>query len=120
MKKILILFLFFTNLCFSQVVVEKVDINKLDITFCEIVGSNIGFFKSKIIINVDYGQKLKFGESQLIEDSAGKAMVFNSMVDALNFMEKNGWEFVNNYVITINTGTSTQNVYHFLLRKKMA
>jgi hypothetical protein len=34
------------------------------------------------------------------------------MIDALNFMSKNGFEFVNAYAITMGN----QNVYHYLLR----
>ena len=41
-----------------------------------------------------------------------KQLIFNSMMDALNFMSKNGFEFVDAYAIT----SSNQNVYHYLLR----
>jgi hypothetical protein len=36
------------------------------------------------------------------------------MIDALNFMTKNGYEFVQAYALVL----SNQNVYHYLLRKK--
>jgi hypothetical protein len=35
------------------------------------------------------------------------------MVDALNFMSANGYEFVDSYAITV----SNRNVYHYLLKK---
>ncbi len=49
-----------------------------------------------------------------IRDKDGKLTTFNSMIDALNFMSKTGYDFVSAYTITI----SNQNVYHYLLQKK--
>lgn len=45
-----------------------------------------------------------------------KNKVFNSMVDGMNYMGKDGWEFVQAYTIT-NPGTNS-NIYHWLLKKK--
>ena len=36
------------------------------------------------------------------------------MIDALNFMSKNGYDFVTAYAFAIGN----QNVYHYLMRKK--
>jgi hypothetical protein len=98
----------------AQVKVEGIDINSLsDIKYVEIVGA-FKFMSTKVTVYIDYGQKLKLGTDQRIENETGKPMVFNSMVDALNFMEANGWVFVNNYAIT----SGQQNVYHFLLKRR--
>lgn len=43
----------------------------------------------------------------------GKYFSFNSMIEALNFMNDNGWEFVNAYAFS----TGSQSVYHFLLKR---
>lgn len=48
----------------------------------------------------------------VIRDDNNNRLVFNSMIDALNFMHVNGFEFVNAYAMAINN----QNVYHYLLR----
>ncbi len=37
------------------------------------------------------------------------------MVDALNYMGKQGWEFMQAYIVTVQN----QNVYHYLLKKKI-
>jgi hypothetical protein len=50
----------------------------------------------------------------MLKDELGKALDFNSMIDALNFMAQNGFEFVNAYTITV----ANQNVYHYILKKK--
>ena len=99
---------------FGQVKVEGVDINQLDIKYCELIGFNKSLFGQKIIITVDYGQKFTPFKSQLIKGPDNKPVVFNSMIDALNFMEKNGWKYVNNFAVS--TGNSY--VYHYLLKKR--
>ena len=48
-----------------------------------------------------------------IKDEYGQILNFNSMVDALNFMSKNGYDFVDVYVL--NNGDFT--THHYLLRK---
>jgi hypothetical protein len=67
--------------------------------YCEIVGTE-KLLSTKVTITVDFGQRMK-----LFAD--------NRMIDALNFMGKQGWEFAQAYTITI----SSQNVYHFLMKK---
>ena len=49
-----------------------------------------------------------------IRDENDKAVEFNSMIDALNFMTANGYEFVQAYAFSVASGP---NVYHYLMRK---
>lgn len=71
---------------------------------------------AKLFIQIDFGQNTKFfstrGET-ILKDKEGKRMDFNSMIDALNFMSKSGFEFVKAYTVTIGN----QNVYHYILNK---
>ncbi|HEX5172087.1 MAG TPA: hypothetical protein VFW11_23075 [Cyclobacteriaceae bacterium] len=80
--------------------------------YCEILGTE-KFLSTKVTITVDFGQKMKFFADNRMRDETGKPIVFNSMIDALNFMGKQGWEFAQAYAITI----SNQNVYHYLMKK---
>jgi hypothetical protein len=74
---------------------------------------------NKVTVQIDFGQVQKFFSDNRYKDPAtGKPFVFNSMIDALNFMGKDGWEFVQAYVVTEGGGTTAQNVYHFLLKKQ--
>lgn len=117
MKKLIVIsifFLFTYNITFSQVNVNTVNINELDIRYCSIVGYNASLFGNRIIVTVDYGQKYHFWKAQIIKNSEGKNMIFHSMIDALNFMESNGWEYINNTEYT----NGNANVSNFLLRKK--
>jgi hypothetical protein len=87
-------------------------------TYCELVGT-ARLLSNKVTVEIDFGQATKFFSDRRYKDqSTGKPVVFNSMVDALNFMGKDRWEFVQAYIVTIGSSTSSQNIYHFLLKKQ--
>ncbi len=80
--------------------------------FCELLGTG-KLFSNKVTVTVDFGQETSFwfgSSNQYLVDDNGKAIKFNSMVDAMNYMGKRGWEFEQAYVVTIGN----QNVYHWL------
>ena len=96
--------------------VNDIPITDIDVEYVQIVGTS-KMFSTKLTIQIDFGQRTKFfssGKETIVKDEMGKTLEFNSMIDALNFMAKNGFEFINAYTITI----SNQNVYHYLLRNK--
>ena len=115
MKKILFCgTILFTSLFIKAQTVNDIPINQLDVEYVQIVGTS-KLLSTKLTIEIDFGQNTKFfssGKETVVKDENGKNMVFNSMIDALNFMTKNGFEFVNAYAIT----EDGQNVYHYLLR----
>lgn len=82
--------------------------------YAELLGTE-KFFSSKITITIDFGQsKSMWKDNRLKDEITGKVQVFNSMIDALNYMGEDGWEFVQAYIVTIGQ----QNVYHWLLKKR--
>lgn len=86
--------------------------------YAELLGSQKGLFSKKVKVNVDFGQEVSFwksGDMRLVSED-GSDIVFNSMVDAMNFMGKCGWKFVQAYVVT----EGNQNVYHWLLSKEVS
>ena len=96
--------------------VNDVPLKDIDVEYVEIVGTS-RVLSSKLTIEIDFGQENKLFSSDKdtrVKDANGRNMIFNSMIDALNFMTKNGYEFVQAYAVT----TSNQNAYHYLLRKK--
>ena len=85
--------------------------NKKSYMYCEIVGMT-KFMSNKVNITLDFGQFNKFGSDQRLRDEEGKPIVFNSMVDAMNWMGADGWKFMQAYAVTMGS----TNVYHWLLR----
>lgn len=96
--------------------VNDVPIKDIDVEYVQIVGTQkvIG---NKVIIQIDFGQETKYFKQwnqTMLKDEEGKQVNFNSMIDALNFMSANGYDFKDAYTITIGN----QNVYHYLLQKR--
>lgn len=81
-----------------------------DTQYIEIIGSQL-FPGTPITIVLDFGQPLL---DKVIIKSDDKALNFNTMIGALNYLYKNGWELVMPYIIS--TGNSS--VYHFLLKRR--
>jgi hypothetical protein len=82
--------------------------------YCQIVSSSL-LFKNKLNVNIDYGQERNFLGIDLIKtDGNKKAIKFNSMIDALNYMSEQGWEFVQAYVIVEGTDSTT----YWILKKR--
>lgn len=115
MKKLLLTNLILVcSLTIKAQTVNNIPIKDIDVEYVQIVGTS-RHFSTKLTIQIDFGQRTKFfsfGKETIVKDTDGNAVDFNSMIDALNFMSKNDYEFVNAFAITVGD----QNVYHYLLR----
>jgi hypothetical protein len=117
MKRIILgCFMLFGYLSFGQTI-NGIPLKELDVEYLQILGTS-KMMSSKLTITIDIGQRTKFfaanTDAILLKDEKGEAVIFNSMIDALNFMSANGYTFVTANIVTIGG----QNVYHYLLRKK--
>jgi hypothetical protein len=118
MKKTINLFvqllsiLSFSGPVFSQsIYVNETDINKLDIKYCELrVGQPLNPTKVKIF--VDYGQAFSVKRQNIMTPDK-KLVKFNSPMHALNFMDQNGWSYVEQ--VAIQAGETT--TYKYLMIK---
>lgn len=118
MKKLLVLsfILFLACEVFSQDQKGIQDTTKY--SYCQIVGTS-RFLSNRVTIEIDFGQLRSIWEDNRLKDpKTGERIVFNSMIDALNYMGKLGWEFVQAYAFW--TGGNSGNVYHYLLKKSKA
>tara|TARA_A100001015_G_C14756824_1_gene619807 strand:+ start:30 stop:380 length:351 start_codon:yes stop_codon:yes gene_type:complete len=115
MRHIILLLLFIPAITYSQSI-NGVPFSEIDSEYIEIVGTAKAL-SNKVTINIDFGQSTKLlGSSKKqfsILDKDNKKVEFNSMIDALNFMTKNGYKFEQAYVIT----AGGSNVYRYLLSK---
>ena len=105
-----------------SIMVADVDIMQLEgLEYIEIVGQQ-KVLSLKYNIVVEYGQKNFTFKSQDIRDMSkgsfnngtGRRLAFNGMIDALNYFDSHGWEYVNQYAVAIGQS----NVYHILLRRE--
>jgi len=122
MKKLLVpILLLFVTQVYSQQVKSKDGVIKLDSLqverteeYCMILGTQ-KFLSTKLTIQIDFGQERNFLTNTRLTDQNGAPIIFESMIDAINFMNGYGWEFVNAYVITVGN----QNVYHWILKRRL-
>lgn len=114
MKKILILVYVLIFCSISTIKAqENTPTEEMQYFYCEIIGTQ-KMLSNKVTVVIDFGQVNKFASDQRLRNDKGKIMVFNSMVDAMNWMGARSWEFVQAYVVT---NGNNQNVYHWLLKK---
>ena len=90
MKKLLIIcsvsFVSFTT--FSQTDTSKIE------QYCEIIATP-RLLSNKVTIDINYGEAKSIWKDNRLKDDEGKLKKFNTVVDALNYMGKDGWIFVN-------------------------
>ncbi len=114
---ILLASLLWSGACAGQVYVDGSEIDTLNTPFCQLICTNAGgLTRTRILI--DYGQSYFFNglNRQKIAGPDQRAITFNSSIDALNFMTRNGWELVSSQVTGTETGLAGQFIY--VLRRK--
>lgn len=101
MKRLFIVFLFSFILLFST----KAEDQK--VVYCEISGINAA---ADVLVYIDYGQRIGNSFNHvLLDKETGEKIKFGSMIDALNYMSKYGWNLVQVY---------ERNGQHFYLLSK--
>ena len=108
MKGIFTLFFsIFTLLCFSQE-------NTMVEQYCEVVATG-RLLSNKVTIDVDYGEQRSIWKDHRLKDDGGRLQKFNSVIDAINFLGKQGWSLVNAFPVAT---TNSPMVYHYVFKKQ--
>ncbi len=104
---------FFINFSIHAQTVNGVLIKNFGTEYVQITERPIQLPSPKINLLINYGQPIKAigNMEKLLLDSSGKNMEFNSLIDALNFMSKNGYQLTHPYV--------TENDSFLMRRKKV-
>ncbi|MGB5025463.1 MAG: hypothetical protein WBO44_08945 [Saprospiraceae bacterium] len=107
------LFLITMNVIHGQTV-NGVPMDSIKTDYVEIGGTE-KFLSTKMNVEIDFGQRQKYWSQKdtRLVDEHGKSLELNSMIDALNFMSKHGYSFVDSYIVT----KDGINVYHYLLKR---
>jgi hypothetical protein len=117
MKKYIVIFLFLltiSTLSFSQTI-NDISFESIECEYMKLICGN-EHYKSKNYIVFDFGRENEElnKKKQIIKNEKGEEIFFFSMIDALNFMSKQGYELVDSYVVEFSGIMQT----HYLLRKK--
>ena len=64
--------------------------------YCQVVAQ--ARLNGRYVVSIDYGQQQKVISANLYRDAAGKVVEFNSAMDALNWLNAQGWELASTFV----------------------
>lgn len=107
MKKIVIIviFLISTQLSNAQ------DSAKVE-QYCQVIATP-RLLSNKVTIDIDFGEEKSFWHDTRLKTDAGKLKKFNTVIDALNYMGREGWIFLNAYPVRMGD----TEIYHFAFKK---
>src|SRR5690349_16576694 len=80
--------------------VAQVDTSKIE-QYCQIIATP-RLLSNKVTIDIDFGEEKSFWRDTRLKTYDGKFKKFNTIIDALNFMGKEGWVFINAYPVRNN------------------
>ena len=111
MKKVIILvtIVFTSFTTFSQSDTAKVE------QYCEVIATP-RLLSSKVTIDINYGEERSVWRDNRLKTDEGKVKKFNSVVDALNYMGREGWIFINAYPVRM----AENEIYHFAFKKQFS
>ena len=89
----------------------KTDTTKIE-QYCQIIATP-RLLSNKVTIDIDFGEEKSFWRDTRLKTYDGKVKKFNTIIDALNFMGKEGWLFINAYPARDNQSE----IYHFAFKK---
>src|SRR5690606_12514007 len=81
--------------------------------YCQVIATP-RLLSNKVTIDIDFGEDKSIWKDTRLKTEAGKIKKFNTIIDALNYMGRDGWLFVNAYPVRVGE----MEVYHFAFRKK--
>ena len=81
--------------------------------YCQIIATP-RLFSNKVTIDIDFGEEKSFWEDTRMKTFDGKLKKFNTIIDALNFMGKEDWVFINAYPVDMGNTV----IYHYGFKKQ--
>jgi hypothetical protein len=81
--------------------------------YCEVVATG-KLLSNKVTIDIDYGEERSFWKDHRLKDDNGRFKKFNSVIDAINYLGKQGWKLVNAFPVSTTNGPM---VYHYVFKK---
>jgi hypothetical protein len=112
MKKLLVLFIIVLPvIAFAQADTLKVE------QYCEVVATS-RMFSKKVTIDIDYGEARSIWKDNRLKDEDGNLKKFNTTIDALNYLGKQGWKLVNAFPMSEGSTTNSVSIYHFYFKRE--
>jgi hypothetical protein len=80
--------------------------------YCQVIATP-RLLSNRVTIDLDFGEVKSIWRDNRLKNEEGKITKFNTVIDALNYMGRQGWIFINAYPVVYGATT----VYHFAFRK---
>jgi len=111
MKNIFILVI---ALSVSYASFAQTDTSKIE-QYCQVIATP-RLFSNKVTIDIDFGEEKSYLKDDQLKTYDGKLKKFNTIIDALNFMGRDGWVFINAYPVQL----ANTEIYHFAFKKQIS
>jgi len=109
MKKLLIIGVF---LIITQVSNAQTDSSKVE-QYCQLIATP-RLLSNKVTIDIDFGDEKSFWQDNRLRTDEGKIKKFNTIIDAMNYMGRDGWIFINAYPVR----NGQTEIFHFAFKKQ--
>ncbi len=108
MKKLLTIGIFLISSFISN---AQTDTTKVE-QYCQVIATP-RLLSNKVTIDIDFGEEKSFWRDTRLKTEGGTLKKFNTIIDALNYMGREGWIFINAY--PVHQGQT--DIYHFAFKK---
>jgi hypothetical protein len=111
MKKVVIV----SIILFGSVVLNaQTDSSKVE-QYCQVIATP-GSLSNKVTIDIDFGEEKSLWRDTRLKTECGKIKKFNTVIDALNYMGREGWTFINAFPVRMGE----TEIYHFAFKKQFS
>ncbi len=109
MKKITITAIVLVSSIVSMAQADTIKIEQ----YCQVIATP-RLLSNKVTIDIDFGEEKSIWRDTRLRTEAGKIKKFNTVIDAINYMGREGWIFVNAFPVR----RGETEVYHFAFKKQ--
>ncbi len=98
----------------SIVSFAQTDTSKVE-QYCQVIATP-KLLSNRVTIDIDFGEEKSFWRDTRLKTDGGKIRKFNTIIDALNYMGKEGWIFINAFPVRMGE----TEIYHFAFKKQFS
>ena len=96
----------------SNVSMAQTDTAKIE-QYCQVIATP-KLLSNRVTIDIDFGEEKSFWRDTRLKTDAGKIRKFNTIIDAINYMGREGWIFINAFPVRMGE----TEIYHFAFKKQ--
>jgi hypothetical protein len=111
MKKVILMSIVILSSIVSN---AQTDSSKIE-QYCQVIATP-RLLSNKVTIDIDFGEEKSFWRDTRLKTEAGKIRKFNTIIDAMNYMGKEGWIFINAFPVRMGE----TEIFHFAFKRQFS